>query len=87
MLTLVKSDDRRSQFSDEVLIHVRHLPSAEVMTIDRCPPQLSGQEWRDLLISAAPEYYQTFVGARGFFRLPRPVFDAILADVTPMAAE
>ncbi|MDI9849762.1 hypothetical protein QM467_17085 [Rhodoblastus sp. 17X3] len=57
------------------------------MTIDKCPPQLTAQEWRDLLLNEAGRYYQTFAGARGFFRLPRHVYDALLANVTPMAAE
>ena len=49
--------------------------------------EMSAQEWRDLLLTDAADYYQTFAGARGFFRLPRHVYDAILANVTPMAAE
>jgi hypothetical protein len=87
MLTLVQSGDHYDKVSDEVLIHVRYLSSGAVMTIDRCPPQLTAQEWRDLLLKDAPGHYRTFAGARGFFRLPRAVFDALIADVTPMAAE
>ena len=87
MLTLVQSDDQPGHVADEVLIHVRYLPSGAVMTIDKRPPQLTAQEWRDLLLSQAPGHYQTFAGARGFFRLPRRVYDALLANVTPMAAE
>jgi hypothetical protein len=87
MLTLVKSDKISGKVSDEALIHVRYLSSGEVMTIDKCPPQLTAREWRDLLLGEASAYYQTFAGARGFFRLPRHVYDSILANVTPMAAE
>lgn len=87
MLKLVQSDDRNSQVGNDVLIHVRHLSGGQVMTIDKCPPQLTAQEWRDLLLNEAGGHYQTFAGARGFFRLPRHVYDALLANVTPMAAE
>jgi hypothetical protein len=87
MLKLVHDEKKSEDKANDVLIHVRHLSSGEVLSIDRQPPQLSAQEWRDLLLTVAPGYYQTFVGARGFFRLPRHVYDAILANVTPMAAE
>ena len=87
MLTLVRHDNRYGQVGDEVLIYVRYLSSAEVMTIDKCPPQLTAKEWRNQLLREAPGYYQTFAGARGFFRLPRHVYDALLANVMPMAAE
>lgn len=87
MLTLVHSDANGGQTGRDVLIHVRHLPSGEVLMIDKCPPQLTAQEWRDLLLREASDHYQAFVGARGFFRLPRRVYDAIVANVTPMAAE
>lgn len=87
MLTLVQSDDQHTKAGNDVLIHVRYLSSGAVMTIDRLPSQLTAQEWRDLLLTDAADYYQTFAGARGFFRLPRHVYDAILANVTPMAAE
>jgi hypothetical protein len=87
MLTLVHSDTPTEQTGSDVLIHVRHLANGSVLTIDRQPSQLTAQEWRDLLLTETPEYYQTFANARGFFRLPRPVYDALLAQVTPLAAE
>jgi hypothetical protein len=87
MLKLVQSDDSNSHVGNEVLIHVRYLSGGQVMTIDKCPPQLTAQEWRDLLLSEAGGHYRTFAGARGFFRLPRHVYDALLANVIPMAAE
>jgi hypothetical protein len=87
MLKLVESDNTGAKISNEVLIHARHLPNGQVMSIDRCPPQLTAQEWRDLLLVEAPGYYQPFANARGFFRLPRHVYDSLLAKVTPMAAE
>jgi hypothetical protein len=87
MLTLVHSDAKAATTGGDVLIHVRHLNTGEVLSIDRCPPQLTAQEWRDLLLAEAGSYYQAFVGARGFFRLPRAVYDSLVANVTPMAAE
>lgn len=87
MLKLVKSDEQNNKSGDDVLIHVRYLPSGAVMMIDKCPAHLTAQEWRDLLLTEAPGHYQTFVGSRGFFRLPRNVYNALVVDVTPMAAE
>jgi hypothetical protein len=87
MLKLVQTDDQRTTHSDCILIHVRYLSNSDVMTIDKCPPHLTAQEWRNLLLSEAPGCYQTFAGARGCFRIPRHVYDGILANVTPMAAE
>lgn len=87
MLKIVQSDDRNNKVCDEVLIHVRHLAGGQVMTIDKCPPQLTAQEWRTLLLNEAAAYYQTFAGARGFFRLPRNVYDALVANLMPVAAE
>ena len=87
MLKLVPSDNNDENISEDILIHIRYLASGAVMTIDRLPPQLTAQEWRDRLLEQAGEYYQTFAGARGFFRLPRRVYDALLPEATPMAAE
>jgi hypothetical protein len=87
MLTLVHSDAKAGPAGGDVLIHVRHLNTGEVLSIDRCPPRLTAQEWRDLLLTEASDHYQAFVGARGFFRLPRAVYDGLVAQATPMAAE
>jgi hypothetical protein len=57
------------------------------MSIDRRPSQLTAQEWRTLLLRKASPYYQPLANARGFFRLPRPVYDDVLAQATPLAAE
>jgi hypothetical protein len=82
-----QSDNLSGQAHDEVLIHIRHLPSGEILTIDSLPPQLTAPEWRRLLLEKASKYYQTFANARGFFRLPRNVYNSLVADVTPQAAE
>ena len=63
---------------DEVLIHVRFHPNAEVNTIDQCPEHLHRQDWFFRLCYGAPLNYQTFAGGRGFFRLQRSCFEAIL---------
>jgi hypothetical protein len=82
-----QSEDLSGKARGEVLIHIRHLPSGEILTIDRLPPQLTAPEWRRLLLEKASKYYQTFANARGFFRLPRNVYNSLVADVTPQAAE
>ena len=87
MLKAVKSGGQSPVAVDEVLIHVRYLASGEIMTIDKCPVQLTAQEWRDLLLTEASKYYQTFAGGRGFFRLPRHVYDAVLPEAAALAAE
>src|SRR5271157_5644540 len=63
---------------DEVLIHVRFHPDAEVNTIDQCPDHLHRQDWFFRLRYGAPLNYQTFAGGRGFFRLQRSCFETIL---------
>ena len=69
----IPHEDKR----DDVLIHVRFAPNAEVITIDRLPPGLTGREWFERLTKAAPQHYATFAGGRGFFRIPRSTFEAI----------
>jgi hydrogenase maturation factor len=85
MLTLVQSDNDRA--GDDVLIHIRHWADGSVTTIDRRPAQLTAKEWRNLLLTEASAYLQPFANGRNFFRLPRPVYDGLLAKVTPLAAE
>lgn len=64
--------------SDDVLIHVRFHPNADVNTIDRCPEHLTRQNWFYHLCYSAPQNYQVFAGGRGFFRMQRDVFEAAL---------
>jgi hypothetical protein len=73
------------QANDDVLIHVRYWPNSDIMSIDKLPPGLTAQAWRDRLVTEAPEHYQTFAGGRGFFRLPRQVYDNILTQPAPVA--
>lgn len=63
----------------EVLIHVRYQPNAQIFSIDECPKTLSPRDWLDRLLAGASEHYQTLAGGRGFFRIPRDRFEAILA--------
>lgn len=88
MLKVVSSNDAAAiAAQEEVLIHIRHAPNGSVLFIDRCPATMTAQQWRDYLLTEAGSYYQTFTGARGFLRLPRAVYDSLVAKVLPLAAE
>jgi len=65
----------------DVLIHVRFFPNSEINSIGEKPAHLSAKEWYERLLDMARPHYQTFAGGRGFFRIPRDRFDAILKDV------
>jgi hypothetical protein len=65
---------------DEVLIHVRFHPNADISSIDKCPEHVSSRDWFNRLREAVPETYQVLAGGRGFFRLPRSRFEAILGQ-------
>lgn len=60
--------------TDDVLIHVRFAPNADIFTIDRLPAGQSGKAWFDHLYANASSYYRTFANGRGFFRIPASVF-------------
>lgn len=64
---------------DDVLIHVRFFPNADIARIDEPPDNLDNYGWFVRLREGASQHYQTFAGGRGFFRLPRPTFEAIVA--------
>ncbi|CCE06943.1 conserved hypothetical protein [Bradyrhizobium sp. STM 3843] len=66
---------------EDVLIHVRFFPSSEINSIGERPAHLTADAWYKLLLERARPHYQTFAGGRGFFRIPRPRFEAILKDV------
>jgi len=66
---------------EEVLIHVRYAPNAEIVTIDKRPDHLSSRAWLDLLLAGASQHYQILAGGRGFFRIPVATFQAIQASV------
>jgi hypothetical protein len=63
--------------TDEILVHVRFLPNAEIFSIDEKPESLSAREWFNRLLAAASPHYQVLAGGRGFFRIPRASFEAI----------
>jgi len=69
-----------SEKPDEVLIHVRFAPSAEVLTIDATPDHLKPRDWFAHLYAGAVQHYQTLAGGRGFFRIPRARFEALVAE-------
>lgn len=65
---------------DDVLIHVRFHPNAEVAWIGIEPPE--NVSWKDLythLRMEAFDYYRTLAGGRGFFRIPRETYGAIIS--------
>jgi hypothetical protein len=64
---------------DDVLIHVRYHPNADVYMIDACPKHLTPQQWLGVLWTEAPSQYLGLSGGRGFFRIPRSAYEAILS--------
>jgi hypothetical protein len=62
---------------DDMLIHVRYHPNADVNTIDERPEHLTPKAWLGLLWTEAPQHYLGLSGGRGFFRIPRETYDAI----------
>lgn len=63
--------------AEDVLIHVRFQPNAEIFTIDRLPGNLTPKVWFNRLTEAASSHYRVLAGGRGFFRIPRSLFDTI----------
>ncbi|NPU64029.1 hypothetical protein HL667_03360 [Bradyrhizobium sp. 83012] len=79
-------EDTRSHIAaaaamEEVLIHVRFFPNSAINSIGEKPAGLTADQWYERLLEVARPHYQTFAGGRGFFRIPRPCFEAILKDV------
>lgn len=66
---------------ENVLIHVRFFANSEINSIGEKPANLTADAWYNLLLAKARPYYQTFAGGRGFFRIPRPSFEAIVKDI------
>jgi hypothetical protein len=62
----------------EVLIHVRFHPNADVATVGEQPEHLRPQAWFNLLCEGALDHYRGLAGGRGFFRIPKSKYDAIL---------
>ncbi len=67
--------------ADEVLVHVRFHPNAEISSIGEKPEKLSASEWFKHLLETASPHYQVLAGGRGFFRIPRSNFEAILKGI------
>ncbi len=76
----LKPVEEEIEAPDDVLVHVRFHPSAEIMLIGELPARLSARDWYNHLLANASQHYQVFAGGRGFFRIPRPEFDAIVAS-------
>lgn len=77
--TKLKPVEDNDAVPDEVLVHVRFHPSAEIMLIGEQPARVSASDWFKHLLANASQYYQVFAGGRGFFRIPRHRFEAIVS--------
>lgn len=78
-LTKIAEADAQAQ-PDCVLIHVRFLPSADIFSIDAKPDGLTARAWFERLYMGASQHYRTLAGGRGFFRIPRLAFEALLTQ-------
>ena len=63
----------------DVLIHLRFNPSGDVTIIDQQPQHLTVYEWYTRLCQGASNHYRALAGGRGFFRIPKSIFNAIVA--------
>ncbi|MDR3469513.1 MAG: hypothetical protein P4M07_26585 [Xanthobacteraceae bacterium] len=75
----VETDREDGPVSDDVLVHVRFHPNAEISAIGEKPAGLSASAWYRHLLATASSHYQVYAGGRGFFRIPRATFATILA--------
>lgn len=71
------AETKAARQPDNVLIHVRFLPSADIFSIDALPEGVSPRDWFNRLYMGVPQHYQTLAGGRGFFRIPRLAFEAL----------
>jgi len=60
---------------NQIMIHVRFAPNGTVTEIGERPSALSSQDWFNHLSKNSGDYYQSFSGGRGLFRLTREQFD------------
>jgi hypothetical protein len=72
------ADNEQLSGLDDVLVHVRYQPNGEIFSIGEKPERLSPSEWLKHLLETASPYYQTLAGGRGFFRIPRGNFEALI---------
>lgn len=72
--------------TQNVLIHVRFAPNADVVEISERPSALSPQAWFNRLSERAGLDYQALSGGRGVFRLTRERIDSLKAEDAPSAA-
>jgi hypothetical protein len=77
---VVGSEAQSDEKPDNVLIHVRFMPSGEIFTIDALPEHVEPKVWYEHLLMGASQYYQTLAGGRGFFRIPRASYESLLAS-------
>jgi hypothetical protein len=77
-----KFEPKFASAPDDVLIHIRFHPNADIASISVEPPK--HLNWKDLythLRMEAADYYRGLAGGRGFFRIPRATYDAIVSKL------
>jgi hypothetical protein len=78
----VKSQPKSEASPDDVLIHIRFHPNADIAWIGAEPPaHVSPQDLYIRLRMEAYDYYRGLAGGRGFFRIPRAVYDDIVSKM------
>jgi len=75
------ADDVQTLAPDEVLVHVRYRPDGQIFSIGEKPEKLSESQWLNHLLETASHCYQPFAGGRGFFRIPRRNFEALIKQL------
>jgi hypothetical protein len=67
---------------DDVLIHIRFHPNADIASVSVEPPEhISLKDLYTHLRMEAYDYYRGLAGGRGFFRIPRATYDAIISKL------
>jgi hypothetical protein len=77
-----KPESKFEERPDDVLIHIRFHPNADVAWIGVEPP--AHISWKDLYVHLrmeAADHYRGLIGGRGFFRIPRAKYDAIVSKL------
>lgn len=77
---VVALNPQSGKAADQVLLWVHFWPNAGIAQIDHKPEQLSPYDWFTILNEEAALVYTPLTQtSRGFWRLPRAKFEAILA--------
>jgi hypothetical protein len=80
--TEVKSESWFEPRLDDVFIHIRFHPNADIAALGiEAPAHINPMDLYKLLRVEAADYYRGLAGGRGFFRIPRTVYDAIVSKL------